>query len=75
MPTNDDRKKSTTITVRLDPDLRKDAEFVFESMGTSLSEAVRIFLRHSVMENGFPFPVTVVSDVINVKQMTDSDPE
>lgn len=47
--------KDAVIQVRIDPDMKARAEELFGSMGTSLSEAVRMFVYESVAEQRLPF--------------------
>ena len=47
--------KNALIQVRIDEELKSQAESVYERLGTSLSEAVRIFAAQSVAVAGFPF--------------------
>lgn len=42
------------LHVRLDPELKGNAERALESVGMSLSEAVRVFLHRVVRDNGMP---------------------
>lgn len=51
--------KTSVLQVRMDSDLKEHAESLYKNMGTSLAEAVRIFARQSVLENGMPFTVHV----------------
>lgn len=50
--------KEATLQVRMDAELKESAEQLYKSMGTSFAEAVRIFARQSVTEQGMPFVVT-----------------
>lgn len=50
--------KEATLQVRMDADLKEKAEELYREMGTSLAEAVRIFAKQSVQENGMPFTIT-----------------
>ena len=43
--------------MRIDPQVKSDAEIVFASLGMTLSEAVNVFLHKSVLEGGLPFEV------------------
>lgn len=43
------------ITIRIDENLKKEAEELYDSLGLSLSTAIKIFLKQSVRENGLPF--------------------
>lgn len=49
--------KESIVQIRIDADTKKQAENLYKSLGTSLSEAVRIFVRQSIIERGFPFMV------------------
>lgn len=43
------------MQARIDPELKQQAEELYSSMGTSLSEAIRIFANQSVLEQQMPF--------------------
>ena len=45
------------IHVRVDEDLKEEADALFSSMGTSMSEAIRVFLKQCVLEQKIPFQV------------------
>lgn len=47
----------TTLTVRLDSQLKDDAERTLDSLGLSMSSAIRVFLTHVVAQKALPFPV------------------
>ena len=51
--------KTSVLQVHMDSDLKEHAESLYKNMGTSLAEAVRIFARQSVLENGMPFMIHV----------------
>ena len=55
--------KEATLQVRMDSELKEQAEKLYKDMGTSLAEAVRIFARQSVQENGMPFQIRVPGSV------------
>lgn len=46
-----------TLQVRIDSDLRKQADALFTNAGLDLSSAVRLFLRQSVIRQRLPFEV------------------
>ncbi len=46
---------STTYSMRIDSDLKKQAESIYGAMGQSLSSAINAFLAQSVRTGGFPF--------------------
>lgn len=47
--------KEALLQVRLDPQLKEEAERLYAGMGMSLSEAVRVFLTKSVAIQSLPF--------------------
>ena len=46
-----------TTTMRLDPELKDEAMKILEPLGLNMTEAVSIFLRTVVRENGIPFEI------------------
>lgn len=52
-------QKNAVLQVRIDAASKEQAERIYGSMGTSLSEAVRMFVAQSVIRRRLPFqPVT-----------------
>ena len=47
--------KSSTFQMRINPEVKKEAENVFSTYGLTLSDAVKIFLQQSIHEGGLPF--------------------
>lgn len=47
--------KTANITVRTDPATKERAEKLFSSFGITVSDAINIFLKKSIMEGGLPF--------------------
>lgn len=43
------------IHIRIDENLKKEADELYDSLGLSLSGAIKIFLKQSVRESGLPF--------------------
>jgi len=49
--------KSATLHMRIDPETKSNAEQLFSAFGITISDAVLIFLRQSLMVGGLPFEV------------------
>ncbi len=47
----------TTLQVRLEEDLKKNAETVFSDCGIDMSSAIRLFLKQSIIRGGIPFKI------------------
>lgn len=46
---------TTTLQVRLDPKLKKEAQKIAKSLGLDLSSAIKMFLVQMTVEKGLPF--------------------
>ena len=49
--------KTAALSMRLDPDVKSEAESIFGALGLTLSEAINVFLHKSILEGGLPFDV------------------
>lgn len=49
--------KTANINIRIEPDVKHNAEDLFGSFSISITDAINIFLRTSIMEGGFPFAI------------------
>ena len=47
--------KTATLNIRTDPIIKAQAEKIYQAFGITLTDAVNIFLRKSIMEGGLPF--------------------
>ena len=47
--------KTANINLRIEPDIKAQADAVFSSFGISVTDAINVFLHASIMEGGFPF--------------------
>jgi DNA-damage-inducible protein J len=45
------------MTIRIDPTIKEQADTVLQYLGMTTSEAVTIFLRQVILNNGIPFPI------------------
>ena len=54
---------SSTITVRVDENIKKEANNIFREVGMDMSTAINVYLRQVIRSNGIPFAVS--ADVPN----------
>ena len=54
--------KEAIYQVRMDVDVKEQVEKLYQSLGTSFAEAIRIFAAQSLREQGMPFKPTTASD-------------
>ena len=48
---------SVTASIKIDPELKRESQALFESFGLSWSAAINLFLRQAVREQAIPFRV------------------
>ena len=48
---------STKINIRVDTELKKSAEALFDDLGLNMSTAITMFLKSAVNHDGIPFEV------------------
>lgn len=50
---------TTNLNIRVDKDLKREAEAIFSELGLNLSTATNIFLRCAVRYGGIPFSLRI----------------
>ena len=49
--------RSAVMNIRIEPEIKEKAEKLFGSFGLTVTDAVNVFLRQSLMRGGFPFEI------------------
>jgi DNA-damage-inducible protein J len=49
--------QSSLLQVRLDTELKSNAERLFNEIGLDMPSAIRLFLKQSLVKGGVPFPI------------------
>ena len=52
----------TSLNVKIDRTIKKDADYIANAMGMTLSTAINIFVRQMVYEKAIPFKVHIVDN-------------
>lgn len=50
---------TTNISIRMDSDLKAQADALFSELGMNLTTAFNIFVRQSIREGGIPFKISI----------------
>ena len=50
---------TTNISIRMDSDLKAQADALFSELGMNLTTAFNIFVRQSIREGGIPFEISI----------------
>ncbi|MDR1193432.1 MAG: type II toxin-antitoxin system RelB/DinJ family antitoxin [Peptococcaceae bacterium] len=66
--------KSTNLYVRIEPDLKENAEIILTQLGIPMSNAVGMFLKQVVLRRGMPFEVTLpTSRTLDISMLTEDE--
>ena len=73
---------TTNVNIRVDSEIKQQAEAIFNELGINMSTAINMFLRHSIRYGGIPFDLrlnfpnestqTAIDDVNNNRNMNKS---
>jgi DNA-damage-inducible protein J len=64
--------KTTNLSIRLDRELKDQADAVFSAMGMSLTTAITVFVRQAVRQKKIPFEISLVEDRDKATTMQDA---
>lgn len=64
---------TTNINIRINPDLKQEADNVFSALGLTMSAAVNLFLRKTVQEQGIPFEVSLKPNADTIAAMKEAE--
>lgn len=53
---------NTTISVRIDSEVKDKADKLFNELGMNMSSAINVFLRQSIREQSIPFNIYINDD-------------
>ncbi len=66
--------KDVNVTIKVDKNLKKQADMLFADLGLNLTTAFNLFLRQSVLEQRIPFQITKnVPNTITLATMNASE--
>ena len=66
--------KSSNLYVRIEPDVKEQAEKVFNGLGISMSNAIGLFLKQVVINQGIPFELKLAPcGIKSVDAMTEAE--
>lgn len=66
--------KSTNLYVRVEPDVKENAEMILTQLGIPMSNAVGIFLKQVILRRGLPFDVTLpATQPLDISMLTEDE--
>lgn len=63
--------ETTSVNLRIEKELKQQAELLFASLGINMTTAINIFLRQSVRDQGIPFRISAARDYERVPAFED----
>jgi DNA-damage-inducible protein J len=54
--------ETTNLSIRIDRDLKNEADRMFNALGMNLTTAINVFVRQSVRQKKIPFEITMAPD-------------
>lgn len=65
--------RSANVNVRVEPDIKEQAEAILERLGVSASSFINMTYRQVILRNGIPFSVTVPQEPRTRDTMSDAE--
>lgn len=66
--------KTSNLYVRIEPELKKEAENILETLGIPASNAITMFYKQIIFHRGLPFDVKIPSSCsLDINSMTESE--
>lgn len=66
--------KSSNLNIRIDPDIKEQAEHLFSQFGITITDAINMFIHQSLNYGGIPFELKIDRpNVITLAAMKEAD--
>ena len=62
--------KSANLYARIEPEVKEQAENILAQLGIPASNAINMFYKQIILQNGLPFEVKLPEHPLDIKQMT-----
>ncbi len=66
--------KSANLYVRIEPDVKEQAENILQTLGISASNAINLFYKQIILQRGLPFEVRIPSATpADIRTLSDTE--
>lgn len=65
--------KTATLTARIEPKVKEQAEEILNTLGIPASSAINMFYNQIILQNGLPFEVKIPHHCIDMKSLTNEE--
>lgn len=62
--------KSANLYARIEPDIKEQAEMILAALGIPASNAITMFYKQIILQNGLPFEVKLPDHPLDIRRMT-----
>ncbi len=62
--------KSANLYVRIEPEVKEQAEAILNALGIPASNAITMFYKQIILQQGLPFEVKLPNHPLNISRMT-----
>ena len=64
--------KTATIQIRVDPEIKQNAQMILKTLNISMSEAISMYLSQITLHKGIPFEIKIPNEV-TAKTLRDAE--
>ena len=65
--------KSANLYARIEPELKEQAEMILTALGIPASNAITMFYKQIILNNGLPFEVKLPEHPLDITRMTEAE--
>ncbi|MFI3141310.1 MAG: type II toxin-antitoxin system RelB/DinJ family antitoxin [Clostridia bacterium] len=65
--------KTANLYARIEPELKDEAEMILSALGIPASNAITMFYKQIIFQNGLPFDVKIPAHPLDMSKMSDEE--
>ena len=63
--------KSANVSVRIEPEIKEEAENILEALGIPVSNAINMFYKQIILQDGIPFEMKLPRIPLEISYMSE----
>lgn len=65
--------KSANVSVRIEPEIKEEAENILEALGIPVSNAINMFYKQIILQDGIPFEMKLPRNPLDISYMSEKE--
>ena len=65
--------KSANVSVRIEPEIKEKAENILEALGIPVSNAINMFYKQIILQDGIPFEMKLPRNPLDISYMSEKE--